>query len=144
MLQILVVCDLIIAGRQQLKQYFGHSAARYLQLESLLSSSASHLVDVVARFLRDEVAAHRAGFSSGGTSASDCLELNLKFIVELLKTAERGSKYLHRFLRRHKRPFSFCCFLVTICREASPRFALSISVAFSIQTVSIFVHDRLS
>lgn len=88
---LLVVRNFLMMMRERLEQHHGHSAASYFHLESMLSSSAFRFVHNISRFLNDEVCAHRARLSSMVASASDSLVLDSKFVVEFIRTAERGS-----------------------------------------------------
>lgn len=58
----------------------------------LLTSSGSGLVDRVACLVSDKVGAHRTMLTDVVAPASDSLELDLQFIVELLPAANGGSR----------------------------------------------------
>lgn len=126
------VCNSLTAAREQLERQCGSSTASHLQLALLLSSSGFCFVHGVDRLVNEEIAAHRVWITGVVALASDSLELDLRSIVELLRTVEQRGRVCTAKSRRLKRLFTCLWFLETTDQKVNHEYALSTTVIFSI------------
>lgn len=76
-------------ARERLEAFKRASVSSHLHLELYLSSSFGQFWMGVARFINEAVRVHRTGIIELVSSASDTLELESRYIVQVLRSPER-------------------------------------------------------